>query len=360
MPSRKREVKPVVSTSFPDLLGEEEARLNRRENYPSEVTIASKAKREEAEADGLLDELLNDDDEDDDTLTNSCDDRSAELSARDYNSQEKAKFEKPKDDANQSSFLGGLLSFSSPPATSSSGSNSNKSSKHVTYSQDVKVVNEPSDDTSKTDSDGSFGREEEEEEVLVIESDDEDEGTEAGQEVELLEEENIEKAEEVINVEEEQEGNEDSDEEYDEDEEDDEEDDEEEGSVTSSSSNATQDLLERAHDRLNMQGLYEEVNQLRKIIERKDEEIDNLSGQLRRAVATKCDLVIAHTELERHHEFNLTQLEECTKQLVKANFGLVEEQASTDVVSVDKNTLGVVDGLEIHYFSHCISLHRNS
>ena len=56
--------------------------------------------------------------------------------------------------------------------------------------------------------------------------------------------------------------------------------------------------------------------------------------RLRRAVATKCDLVIAHTELERHHEFNLKKLEEATKHLLKANFGLVEEQASTDIVSV--------------------------
>lgn len=344
MPSRKREVKPVVSTSFPDLLGEEEARIY-RENYPSEVTIAAKAKREEAEVDGLLDELLNDDDASDDTLTNSCDDRTELSENGDNASQEKAKFEKPKDDANnESSFLGGLLSFSassSPPTpTSSSGSKSNKTpSKHVTYADDVKANNEPSDGTLETDSDRSSGREEEEEEAIVIESDDEEE-TDAGQEVELLEEEQVEEVKEIVVIDEE-EGNEEGEEAW-HDANGDEDDDEADDSVSCSSSNATvdsngtQDLLERAHDRLNMQGLFEEVGQLRKIIDRRDKEIEELSGQLRRAVATKCDLVISHTELERHHEFNLKKLEECTKQLVKANFGLVEDQASTDVVSVAK------------------------
>lgn len=324
MPPRNKEVKPVVPTSFPDLLGEEEARVY-RENYPSEVTIANKTKRDDAEADGLLDALLNDDvDQDDDTLTNSCDDCSEDSTHGDI-SREKAEFKKPKDvdGANQGSLLGGLLSFSSP---SSSASNSHKTPKRVTYADDVKILQELSDDTSRTESDRSSGRDEEEEEAIVIVDDDEEDGNEAGQEVEFLEETNENQDDDEV---------EQWDEEWDNDNHNN-DDDDDDASASSFDSNTTQDLLERAHDRLNMQGLFEEVGQLRNIIEKKDKEIDELSGQLRRAVATKCDLVIAHTELERHHEFNLKQLEEATKQLVKANFGLVEDQACTDVVSVGK------------------------
>ena len=95
-------------------------------------------------------------------------------------------------------------------------------------------------------------------------------------------------------------------------------------------------------------------------IDRKDKEIEELSGQLRRAVATKCDLVISHTELERHHEFNLKKLEECTKQLVKANFGLVEDQASTDVVSVAKCIYEILLTIASLLANTTFSFHRNS
>ena len=307
------------------MLGEEEARLN-RVNYPSEVTIG-RSRRDDAEVDGLLDELLNDgdDDVDNDTLTNSCDDRT-ELSNQSEIKSNQGMMEMLQ--ANSKDFLGGILSFHpssranlTNPANEKTLTSTDKSpSKHVTYAEDVKVLESSSDDTSKTDSDRSSVRLEEDEEAIEIVSED----GQSAPEVEFVEDE------EQVDGDYEDEGDE-EDEEEEEEEEDDYEDDGE--SVESSDSNTTQDLLERAHDRLNMQGLYEEVTQLRKIVERKDQEIEELSGQLRRAVATKCDLVIAHTELERHHEFNLKQLEEASKQLLKANFGLVEEQASTDVVS---------------------------
>ena len=77
---------------------------------------------------------------------------------------------------------------------------------------------------------------------------------------------------------------------YGSDEESEEEDDDDE-SVRSGDSATTVDLLERAHDRLHMQQLHDEIDNLKSIVERKNVELENLTGQLRRAVATKCDLV---------------------------------------------------------------------
>jgi len=303
MTNRNRESTTATSTSFPDLLGEEEARLTRR-SYPSEVTIG-RSKRDEMEADGLLDELLNDDD---DTLTASHDGTNDS-----HNDQNKPKQEVKKTGANNSNYLGGLLSVPAKETTRIGTTVDSKKPKRVTYADDVKVTKTLSSDVSSTDSDRSSGRDDDDEEEEAVEI--------LIQEDELLgdEKEASDDEEDVSDYEfnDEDEGNDD--------------DNDEDESVDSDNSGATQDLLERAHDRLNLQGLYEEVAQLRNTIERKDKEIEELSGQLRRAVATKCDLVIAHTELERHHEYNLKQLEEASKQLLKANFGLVEEQADTDV-----------------------------
>lgn len=96
------------------------------------------------------------------------------------------------------------------------------------------------------------------------------------------------------------------------------------------SSAATNDLLERAHDRLTMQKLHDEIDQLKKVIQVKNGELEVLAGQLRRAIETKCDLVLSHTELERHHEFNLKAKEEEKSELKKVNFGMIENLASVE------------------------------
>lgn len=102
-------------------------------------------------------------------------------------------------------------------------------------------------------------------------------------------------------------------------------------SVASSVASAeTADLLERAHDRLHLQQLQDEVVELKRVIERKNAELESLSGQLRRAVATKCDLVLAHTELERHHEFNLRRKDHGLSQLKKENLSLLESQSEME------------------------------
>lgn len=106
--------------------------------------------------------------------------------------------------------------------------------------------------------------------------------------------------------------------------------DSEQGNDRSILSQETANLLERAHDRIEMQHLQDRIVQLEELIKVKNQEIENLSGHLRRAVATKCDLVVAHTELERHHEFNLKCKEVELEQWKKARLHLQEEQSEVE------------------------------
>jgi hypothetical protein len=127
--------------------------------------------------------------------------------------------------------------------------------------------------------------------------------------------------------------------------EEDNEEEDEEDEVSSMESEDTATLLDRAHDRLHLQDLQDEIHHLKEIIAHKNEELEKLSGQLRRAVATKCDLVLAHNELELHHEQNLRRREEGLMQLKRANLSLVEAQSE-----VEKDLLN-----EIFQLNHKIS-----
>lgn len=92
----------------------------------------------------------------------------------------------------------------------------------------------------------------------------------------------------------------------------------------------TKDLLNRAHDRLTIQKLHDEIEKLKNVIESKNSELEILSGQLRRAVESKCDLVLAHTDLELNHEHNLKLMEAETHNLLKEKNGLMEGQADVE------------------------------
>jgi len=92
----------------------------------------------------------------------------------------------------------------------------------------------------------------------------------------------------------------------------------------------TKDLLARVHDRLTISKLKEEIDQLKDVVDSKNTELEILAGQLRRAVETKCDLVLAHTEMERHHEHNLKAKDDEAHELMKANFGLMEGLADVE------------------------------
>ncbi|GAX22527.1 hypothetical protein FisN_14Hh149 [Fistulifera solaris] len=110
----------------------------------------------------------------------------------------------------------------------------------------------------------------------------------------------------------------------------------EQESCSSESSDATQTLLDRAHERIAMQRLHEEIERLHEVVEQKNEEIKKLAGQLRQAVETKCDLVIAHTELERHHAFNLACKKKDVTALKEENRTLQEKRTEAELTLLNE------------------------
>jgi hypothetical protein len=84
-------------------------------------------------------------------------------------------------------------------------------------------------------------------------------------------------------------------------------------------------LLERAHERLERQSLHDTVDYLREKLNAKNDEIECLNDQLRRAVTTKCDLVLAQAELEQYHDTTIAKRKENVKVLKQQNFTLLEE-----------------------------------
>ena len=89
-------------------------------------------------------------------------------------------------------------------------------------------------------------------------------------------------------------------------------------------------LLERAHDRIARQQLQEDVRDLRAVLERKNGELEHLAGQLRRAIETKCDLVLAHNELEQSHERAMQRKNDNLLRMREANKCLLEGHAVTE------------------------------
>jgi hypothetical protein len=97
-----------------------------------------------------------------------------------------------------------------------------------------------------------------------------------------------------------------------------------------SMSEDARELLERAQDRLARQRLQEEVQELKDVIERKNLELETMAGQLRRAVETKCDLVIAHKELEKSCSTAMRQKDLNIQEMKKANICLMEAKSQTE------------------------------
>ena len=98
------------------------------------------------------------------------------------------------------------------------------------------------------------------------------------------------------------------------------------------------DLLAQVNARMEQQRLMEEAKQLRAIIEQKDTEIEQLTGQLRMAISTKCDLVIAHTELERLHESDMERRKNYADEVKRHNLYLQEVRAEVEMEFMNELT----------------------
>ncbi|KAL7571197.1 hypothetical protein ACA910_008859 [Epithemia clementina (nom. ined.)] len=205
-------------------------------------------------------------------------------------------------------------------------SGGSKGSRHRQLQSDAKI-NTPSDDTSKTvsGSDESPGHHNLQkipprpEMMLPTMRKDSNKSQKKDSEKRKLEKKNQVK----------EDSNQDLDEEEEEEEDDDDEEEEEQSTVSNNTS-ATKELLDRAHHRIMVEKLQQEVNDLKQVVKNKNEEIKILGGQLRRAVETKCDLVLAHTEMEQFHEYILQAKAKEAHELLKENFATKEGVASVE------------------------------
>lgn len=96
------------------------------------------------------------------------------------------------------------------------------------------------------------------------------------------------------------------------------------------SEDGTAHLLSRANQRIQEQFFRDEIKSLQDIIRHKDEELAVLTCQLRRATATKCDLVVACTDIERQHEYDLKAREASVKTIKKEHLTLLETRAEIE------------------------------
>lgn len=90
-------------------------------------------------------------------------------------------------------------------------------------------------------------------------------------------------------------------------------------------------LLRMADERMQYQHHNDEVKRLRETIERMNHQAEAMSEQLRRAVETKCDLVVAQTEMERCHEQNLIAKDDEIKDIKRYTQELVDYQANNEL-----------------------------
>lgn len=98
----------------------------------------------------------------------------------------------------------------------------------------------------------------------------------------------------------------------------------EDGSIDASA------LLQLAKNRIGWQRIQEENEKLKDKLKKKDEELSLLHGQLRQAVATKCDLVVANQEMEKKHEQDSFEQEENVLRMQAANKYILEQYAQTE------------------------------
>jgi len=90
-------------------------------------------------------------------------------------------------------------------------------------------------------------------------------------------------------------------------------------------------LLRCVDQRLQYQNNNDEVRELREQNEQMKDQAEVIAEQLRRAVETKCDLVLAQNEMERRHEQNLIMKDDEIRGLRMYIQEILENQAETEM-----------------------------
>jgi hypothetical protein len=89
-------------------------------------------------------------------------------------------------------------------------------------------------------------------------------------------------------------------------------------------------LLKMADQRMQYQKDHDEINKLRSQLEEMREQAYALTEQLRRSIETKCDLVLAQTEMERYHEQCMLLKTDEIKDLRQFNVDLMEKSSNLE------------------------------
>lgn len=117
-------------------------------------------------------------------------------------------------------------------------------------------------------------------------------------------------------------------------------DDDDQQSITTTEEKSAKELLAYASIRVQHQRTQEELKAAKASIVQKDEQIIQLTGQLRRAVASKCDLVVACTEMEREKEQTEKYGTPETRQVKQQYLDILEGRA--DMEREFMNELGLL------------------
>mmetsp|Transcript_27950 Transcript_27950/g.39302 ORF Transcript_27950/g.39302 Transcript_27950/m.39302 type:complete len:390 (+) Transcript_27950:75-1244(+) len=108
------------------------------------------------------------------------------------------------------------------------------------------------------------------------------------------------------------------------------------GGTSNTSDPTTAELLGRARERIEHQQLMEQVQKLRRRVQEKDARIVQLTAQLRRATAAKCDLVLACTEIEGQLENIEKEGERNVQNIKRENLRLVEKQSQMEIEYINE------------------------
>jgi len=125
------------------------------------------------------------------------------------------------------------------------------------------------------------------------------------------------------------------------------EDDNDDESDEGSASVDAHELLNICSERMEQHKLREDLRRLRHVCDEKEAQLGQLTGQLKMAVATKVDLVTAHTELERRLEFAVEEKNEFvahsqrSSQVMQGLRADIEREFLNEMVSLSNQMQGM-------------------
>jgi hypothetical protein len=111
-------------------------------------------------------------------------------------------------------------------------------------------------------------------------------------------------------------------------------------------------LLQMAGQRMEYQHVNDEIKKLKEQVQLMEEQAAALTEQLRRAITTKCDLVLSQTEMERCHEQDLIAKDDEINDMTKYNRDLLETMAISELNFMNEIS-SLSDRMNVMESKHC-------